>query len=169
MAKELLYTQVKLMHEFQKNNNISRACITNTKYVMDCLGAKIATHLNVRPIAAIVLGQRPNYEEKEYNVIDGHVTLMIDDEVLEPSYEVESFSAVKYFFNYDSYAEFIKTFGTVTYTDLYDETKPGRPEKIEDEHKKFIKIASGLSEYTYDNIEHEYYCAQAQYVNERLP
>lgn len=85
-AKALLYK----MHQFQKDNKITKQCITNVQYFYDCIKA---SGFNVR--AKAVIAFRMNNMDV-YTVI--HMVIDFNNQfIIDPSYEISSDNSYHYF------------------------------------------------------------------------
>jgi hypothetical protein len=83
---------LKAMWDYQKENGITRQCLTNTQYALDCIKAN---SLGVKAEAKAVIAV--SIHEDVCEVIYGHLVVCIDDWILDPSYEIKSKPNVKYF------------------------------------------------------------------------
>jgi hypothetical protein len=157
MFKSLLNKQIAAMHEYQKANNISRECITNVKYILDCLPVKSKNIQDTIVNAFIVVGK--NKETNDLVVISGHLALVIDDQIIEPSYEIEELTQKQYYKTYEEYTNFLQNHNILVEHDINE---------VQANHQKFIEIAEALNKNDYDRINDTYYDEQANYVDKLL-
>jgi len=71
------------MLEYQKKNNITRECMTNTQYLYDTMKENNLIE-NCKAQAVIVCYESP---EKELVICPGHLVVVVDDDIYESSYE----------------------------------------------------------------------------------
>ena len=163
MFKSLLNKQIAAMHEYQKANNISRECITNVKYILDCLPGKSKNTSKVIQDtivhAFIVVGKNKDGSPSDLVVISGHLALVIDDQIIEPSYEIEELTQKQYYKTYEEYTNFLQNRNISVEHDIND---------VRANHQKFIEIADALNKNDYDRINDTYYDEQANYVDKLL-
>ncbi len=156
-TKTLIAKQVSAMHEYQKINNIKRQCITNTKYLFDCI--KLNKSLDIKATATLVIGQRSGYPEKHIRIIGWHMVLLINGELIDPSYEVDSMINKKYFYTYKDYIEYINSLELDNYKEEVN---------VRSLFNDFVDIAKLINADKYYSINTEYYDKQAEYVDENV-
>ncbi len=154
--RTLMENQIKTMFEFQKTHKVARECIANTRYLLDCVKS---TTVNARAVAVIVIGLDPEGTEHDYIVIHGHVAIRMDDDIIEPSYEIAALKNKQYFGSYERYKEFITKHKINEFID---------PKEVPSWYTKFVTIAEQINAGTYSNIDEEYYYLQAEYVDRRM-
>jgi hypothetical protein len=156
MFQQTLESHIKLMHDYQQKNNIKGECIVNTQYLLDCLkDIKVAVEAD----AVIVIGHDLNDKSNEYVVINGHIVMRIDDDIMEPSYEIARLKNRQYFGNYQTYRAFIDKHKIEELIDT-EETKAM--------YLKFNEIAQRINAGKFERLDDSYYDAQASYVDKRM-
>ena len=84
------------MREYQQINNITKQCITNTQFLYDCF--KCNGFTKAKPKAFIIYSEC-KYGDEEAGVFIFHLALLLDDTVIEPSYEIHKLEKKEYFTN----------------------------------------------------------------------
>ena len=159
---KIVSAQIESMYEYQKKNDISTECIANVKYLMDCLEPCKKSGTNIKAIAAIVIGIDPLDANGAFLVVGGHVILVIDGELIEPSYYVDSLEKKKYFLSDTEYKEFLAEHKIDEQIDHAE---------VPVQYAKFVAIAERLNSETFTNHDQafiEYYVAQAEYVEAEM-
>lgn len=150
MFQTLITKQVDAMHQYQKLTETRMECITNVKYLLDCLRY---SNVDVNPCSVIAVGHHPADEANEVSVICGHLVLMVMDQLIDPSYDVAVLENTKYFFTVKDYKQFLKDHNVREY------------KSTAKEFCKFVKIANQIDKGTYDNFNEDYYKRISEYVN----
>lgn len=88
------------MREFQKNNNITRKCITNAQYLYGILKSNTNNKIYTKAVILVC-----NNEEGTPVINPAHIVVMIDDILIDPSYETFSLYNKKYFDNIKEFVE----------------------------------------------------------------
>lgn len=154
---------IALMHEYQKQNNIEKQCITNSQYLFDSIKASFPTlEVKVRAIMAYQC-----VENQPRKNVDGIIRKFVDDIIIihmcvdigngklyDPSYEISSLPDIDYI-AYDV-IPFLKSL-----TDR-GATKEQVKELVA-QYVKFIKIAEKMNA-GIPLVEKKYYHAQADYI-----
>ena len=114
-----------VMCKYQKDNGIIKQCVTNTLYLLDTIKAN--TNIPAKCQAVIF------YKETEYKFIVHLVVVLGDDNLIDPSYEIDlqeglylpNITSVinRSLISGDSKRELIKTF--VTFKKIEDEINAG--------------------------------------------
>lgn len=90
---------LELMLKYQKENNITKECLTNVQYVYDMFKCNINGYFTFEAIPVMCIGIRGN----DVIIVKGHLVLKLEDRIIDPSYEICSMDNVRYYDN-------IKTF-----------------------------------------------------------
>ena len=156
MGKSIL-----LMREFQKQHNIKGQCITNVQYLYDAMkhNAKYygfqSNEIVVKPVIVLSNDSYNNVT----NIVSGHLVVMINDIILDPSYEVFSKPNKIYF-------ETIQEF-----TNSFDKTIMKREFNVRElmlMHIKFEKFANDITKGKFIICDKDFYDNQADYVETKL-
>jgi len=84
-AKEICKI-IKLMHQYQKDNNITKQCVTNVQYLYDVFKCNINEYFTFKAIPVMCIGYRGN----DIIIVKGHLLLKLEDRIIDPSYEIDS-------------------------------------------------------------------------------
>lgn len=106
---------VLMMREYQKINNIKRRCITNAQFLYDNM-TRISTKNDIQTRSVIVVGLS---NEDTYVILGGHIVVVLDGDVIEPSYDIYSINDVCY---YDNVKDFMEDCSLVIEKDLIKKT-----------------------------------------------
>ena len=113
-----MINEIKQLHnhmmKYQKENNIKKRCLDNSQILYDY--CKYKGIENVKAQAYICTGETEINGKKTIMLIDEHMVILLDDEIVDPSYEIDSLSKKNY---YKSYREFMDS----EYFDGFDEIK----------------------------------------------
>jgi len=91
MTIENIEIIAKMMRIFQKTKNITNQCITNSQYLYDTIRYNFP-HLNVKVANKIVFVQ-------DENKMINHMVVMIDEHIIESSYDIFKIKNKKYIDN----------------------------------------------------------------------
>jgi len=137
------------MREFQKNNNVIRQCLTNTQYLYDCV--KMNTSLDVKAKAFIIYIE--DFEKRIIKIIN-HLALIIDNKIIESSYEVFKLKNIKYF----------DTIQDLNFLFMDKEFK----KTIIKNHLKFVENAERINNGVFSIANYDFYIKQADYVEMKM-
>lgn len=100
------------MIEYQKANNITRQCLTNSQYLYDCLTKnKVGKKVVAKPVIVISWNYADEGENiKNWNIVSNHMVIVLTTEenkemVIECSHEIASMENKMYFDNVKSLME----------------------------------------------------------------
>ena len=88
-----IFNMANSMREFQKKNSITKQCITNVQFLSDCI--KRNTNENIFVKAVFVLSTDCGV----FKCVSGHLVIIIDNQIIDPSHDVYSRNDRKYFDN----------------------------------------------------------------------
>ena len=89
---DLLFSLVKAMHSYQKENGITKECCTNVQYLIDQCRSMFLNKVEARPVFMTYI------ENEECKVWNGHVILYVEGVgLLDPSYETSHLQNTNYF------------------------------------------------------------------------
>lgn len=83
------------MLEFQRRNCIQAECMTNTQYLYNQIRTKTNHHVKVKAVVVISVDE----EKDTFMFIGGHLILIVNGQVIDPSYDVFSLETKSYFDN----------------------------------------------------------------------
>ncbi len=151
------------MRDYQKNNNISGNCITNARYLSDCVNH--GSPYRAKTVNVIVTGTI----DTNFIVNTGHIVVIVIDNfgkkfMIDPSFDVHRMDNKQYFY---TIAEF-KKHNTVKKDELKDNLKSVISAflKFNSMTEKLNKDEIMLTSYT-DDVENSgltYYNNQADYI-----
>lgn len=93
---------IKYMHDYQKKNNTTSMCVTNTQYLRDTIVCSNLGFDDVKAITVFVVGNK-----EKYLVIHAHLMVEVDGSLYDPSYETDSYEEKRYFFNFKEMVDYI--------------------------------------------------------------
>lgn len=99
------------MMKYQKKNNIKGKCLDNSQILYDyCKNKGIK---NVKTQAYICTGETEINGKKTIILIDKHMVILVNDKIIDPSYEIHSLSKKKYYKSYREFmdSEYFENFG----------------------------------------------------------
>ena len=142
---------VAAMYEFQKENNIKRMCVTNCLYLYD----QVVVNKQVK--AFYVVGYSTRL--KKQVVCHGHVALVCNGKIVEPSYEIYELKEKRYF-------ECFQALKNDTRTPNFN----GKEEvsAMLKKHLNFIKIANRINGGEFYITDKDYYNRQAHFIEDKL-
>jgi hypothetical protein len=141
------------MREYQKENNITKQCITNSQYLYDII--KMNSSNNVKTKAVFVFSDKN--EEDACIFISGHLVVVLDDDtMIDPSYDIFCLKNTSYFDN-------IKDLMNIFDDKVLVKTKVDIKKIIRD-HIHFMKIAEQINNGDCVITEKEHYNRQADYI-----
>ena len=147
------------MYEYQKQNNITKQCVTNTQYLFDSYKASLKNRCQVKVKAVIV--SSTNESMTDHFLTAGHVVVAIADNgsndfsnIIEPSYEINCRKNIEY---YDNVKDFIK----YSHQELL---KKYNMKVVIKGHIDFTKIAEKMNNGELCITDRELYHKQADYV-----
>jgi hypothetical protein len=137
------------MMVYQQHHNITRMCITNTQFFLDCVKQN---HPELNPKARAVI-----VANEEYICI--HLVVELNGMVLDSSYEIVSTQNKVYF---DTYADFKRS-------KWYNISWSGEKEKERlSLYLKFIEYAKRMNEGQLLIVDKAYYESQADFVTKEM-
>jgi hypothetical protein len=95
---------VNSMREFQKINNIKNQCMTNTQTLYDILKNNNLCYFNAKAKAVFAISN--NKETNTVNIIH-HIVIIVNNIIIDPSYDVYSLINIDY---YDNIKDFTSLF-----------------------------------------------------------
>jgi hypothetical protein len=149
----LIANIINKMRQYQKENNIKRQCITNTQFLYHLIKDNSNSKVEVK--AVIVYGT--NEEEDALVVVEGHLVIIIDDDVMiDPSYDVFNIKNNNYCY---TFKEFIKVFNDIK---ILKETLDVK--KMIQTHINFTGYANDINNDIFTITEREHYDKQADFI-----
>jgi hypothetical protein len=140
------------MREFQKENNIKKQCITNTKYLYDIIRRNCKNDVKTKAVFVF-----SSDEEIGNNIVlGGHLVVVVDGEIIEPSYDIFSLKNKLYF---DNIRDLIDIFDNKTELKTKIDIK-----KLMIDHIDFIKLAEKINKGQFLITEKKFYNEQADYI-----
>jgi hypothetical protein len=85
--EELVAKILKEILEYQRINNIVNKCVTNTQMLYNMMSDFGIKNIKVEAIIAI---RPPDLELPQIKICCGHLVIMVDDVLIEPSYDIYS-------------------------------------------------------------------------------
>lgn len=143
------------MLEYQKNNNITKMCVTNTQILYDIF--KRYTKYDVKAKAIIVLYID---EIDEYVMTYYHLVLQVNDNIIDPSYEVNKLKC-NYYENVKTMLDNLKH-NKLSIVQL--EKKENIKELIQ-KHIEFTQLAERINNGIFTITEKEYYNNICDYIS----
>lgn len=140
---------IEAMREYQKNNNITKECMQNALYLWIQFEGIIK---NIKIKASIVIGD--DEINKRTMIVPNHVILILNDIVIDPSWETFSLTNKRYYTNTHDFLEYIEN-----EKELVNMFKSNV--KL---FKKTEKRINGIVKGIYEPLLTEYYKNQAEYV-----
>ena len=141
------------MREYQKENNITKQCITNSQYLYDII--KMNSSNNVKTKAVFVFSDKN--EEDACIFISGHLVVVLDDDtMIDPSYDIFCLKNTSYF---DNIKDLMNIFDDKVLVKTKFDIK-----KIIRDHIHFMKIAEQINNGDCVITEKEHYNRQADYI-----
>jgi len=134
------------MMVYQQKHNITKMCITNTQFFLDCVKQN---HPELKPKARAVIVGNEDY------ICVGHLVVELGGMVIDPSYEIVSSHNKVYF---DAYADFK---GSKWYDAAWSREKERERISI---HLKFMEHARRMNEGQLLIVDKAYYDSQADFV-----
>lgn len=108
---ELLVAKIVLeMREYQRINNIVNKCVTNTQLLYDMMSDFGIKNIKVDAVIAI---RPPDLEIPQVKICAGHLVIMIDDVLIDPSYEIYSMPNKLYVHNIKELSEYLKSYNDI--------------------------------------------------------
>ena len=150
------------MREFQKNNNIKNQCLTNAQYLYDALTEnKVKNDVKVQACFVISL-------DRDVYIVGGHVVVMLDNVVLDPSFDVHSLNNKTYFENVNDFMKALNKLKTdgVNINELKTDGIVG-VKGVVSHHVQFVKYAEQMNRGVQVITERTFYDDQADHI-ERL-
>ena len=143
------------MREFQKQNCITKQCVTNTQFLYDCITMSIRNS-NVKVKA--VLGFSNDDVTDTCVFVGGHLVLILDDNetVIDPSYDIFRLKNISY---YDNIKDLIDIF-----KDKSELKKRFDLKKMLSEHIQFMKLAEQINNGEFIIYYEQFYNNQADYI-----
>ena len=147
---------VAAMYDFQKENNIERMCVTNCLYLHDQL-VRNQLVVNKQVKAFYVVGYSTRLKKRA--VCPGHVALVCNGKIVEPSYEIYELKEKRYF-------ECFQALKNDTRTPNFN----GKEEvsAMLKKHLNFIKIANRINGGEFYITDKDYYNRQAHFIEDKL-
>ena len=150
-----------LMILYQKENNITGHCLTNTQYLYDSIKQSLLREkktANIKAKAVFVCSYDEN--TKIFNFVAGHLVIIADDnQILEPSYDVDCLKNKRY---YDNVKDLLDSFN-----DKNDfKIKSNIKQKLL-KHLEFVKQADMINNGIIALSDKSYYNKQADYIEQK--
>jgi len=141
------------MREYQKENNVTKQCVTNAQYLYDII--KMNSTINVKTKAVLVFSK--NNEENSFTIVSGHLILTLGDEtVIEPSHEIFCYQNKSYF---DNIKDLMSIFDDKVKLKSNIDIK-----KVISDHMHFMKISEQINNGEFIITDKDYYNQQADYI-----
>ena len=137
------------MRTYQMQHTITRMCITNTQFYLDCVKQN-HPELRAKALAVIVLA-----EDKA--VV--HLVVKIGNKIIDPSYDINSLNDALYFNSYVTFKKASKSL-PIVYENENDE------KWFLNAFMEFIDFAREMNNGQLLVVNKEYYDAQADYIKE---
>jgi hypothetical protein len=137
------------MLEYQRKNIIKGKCITNVQYLYDSIKENIK-NCNIKIIGVFVTSVHQNI----HRLISPHLVLLLDDDIIDPSYEVYSLKNKQYYITFKDLNDT---------TDIIHSTEYNIKEII-NSHICITQIADEMNSGKKWITDEEYYINQADYV-----
>lgn len=77
---------IELMHKYQKENNITKQCVTNVQYLYDIFKCNVNEYFTFEAVPVMCIGIRND----AIIIVKGHLVFKIEDRIIDPSYEIDS-------------------------------------------------------------------------------
>ncbi len=91
------------MREYQKQNNIKKQCVTNAQYLYDIIKTHSSNNVKIKSVFVV----SNNKEENTVIIVSGHLVIIDNETIIEPSYDVFCLKNKSY---YDNFNDFINAF-----------------------------------------------------------
>ena len=147
------------MREYQKENNITKQCITNAQFIYDII--KFNSTNDVKTKSVIVFSN--DKETNSVTLVGGHLVIILDDDndVIDPSYEVFSLKNKLYFDNIDNFMSYFNEDDKITLKSKLN------IKKVISDYLKFIKISEQINNGKFIITNKEFYNKQANYIENK--
>lgn len=145
------------MREYQKQNNISGHCVTNTQYLYDLIKHNFKK-TNVKAKAFFVL----SYDENTgiSIIVSGHLAIVLDDtDIIEPSYNIFCRKNTYYF---DNIKDLMNSMNEINNKHTFKSKENIR--KLIFDYIEFNKIATSINNGELCVSDKLYYNQQADYI-----
>lgn len=124
------------MYEYQRHYKVKNECIVNCQVLKHILEKN--TDMNVECISVATIGS-DNRHSMSFTI--GHVALLVNNVLFDPSYQVAGLKNVEYFSDYEEYKTFHNSISSYRLTQKNQKT-----------FKRFCKIASHVNNCSYTFI-----------------
>ena len=147
------------MREYQKENIITKQCITNAQFIYDII--KFNSTNDVKTKSVIVFSN--DKETNSVTLVGGHLVIILDDDndVIDPSYEVFSLKNKLYFDNIDNFMSYFNEDDKITLKSKLN------IKKVISDYLKFIKISEQINNGKFIITNKEFYNKQANYIENK--
>lgn len=136
---ELLVAKIILeMREYQRINNIVNKCVTNTQLLYDMMSDFGIKNIKVEAVIAI---RPPDLEIPQVKICAGHLVIICDDVIIDPSYEIYSMPNKLYVHNIKELLEYLKADNDIQ----SQNTLKKSIEYCIDHHLRFKKFANEIN------------------------
>jgi hypothetical protein len=149
LANTILY-----MREYQHLHNIKKQCITNTQFVYDILSLRYGTD-RIKATAVIVIGED---EQGRNYICDGHMVILFDETIIDPSYELYSLKNKKYFSTIANYKSYIS----------YAQDETEKYKNTIKQHLTFRKLAEEINSGGFVIVDKTYYIQLTDYIDKQI-
>jgi mRNA-degrading endonuclease HigB of HigAB toxin-antitoxin module len=92
------------MREYQKNKNIKEQCVTNVSFLYNTMWGFGIKNIKAKSVISVYF----DANKIALRICAGHIVLMMDEIIIDPSYEIYCLSGVKYFFTIKELMNYIK-------------------------------------------------------------
>ena len=136
------------MIQYQRDNQITKQCVTNTQYLFDCINQE---RKNKAKAKAVIVFMR---NDDSLTITAGHILVEYDNTLIDPSYEISKNENAEY---YDSIKVLRKRY----------ELSTSELKFLIETHSRFIKLADRINsgELTISDLDH--YNKQADYIENK--
>jgi hypothetical protein len=92
------------IRQYQKNKNIKNMCVTNVAFLYNTIIGFGFKNIKAKSAISVYI----DIDKKLLRICAGHILLLLDDIIIEPSYDIYCHSDVKYFFTIKELMNYIK-------------------------------------------------------------
>ena len=144
----------KIMHEYQKHNNITRECMTNAQYLLNFMKSN-TKGADIKAVAIILTGS-----VGDIHTFVNHVVLTVNDKIFDPSYDN--------IYKKSQYYKTIGEFKRVCYPELRPETHEKTLKSISMNHLQITNAVHRMNNGDIALHDEKHYHAQANFVQNIL-
>ena len=158
-AVDIFKQKKELLRKYQKDNNIKGQCITNCQILFDLYNNNIKPLIDLEiKVKAVMVAC--NFEDLQATgIVQGHLILDLDGELIEPSYEIFIFPKPIYFDNIKRFNDCVK-WNEATSKEEEIQNKKDTFSKFLD----FKKLADEMNEGKFTIVDLEYYNNAIDYL-----